>query len=140
MKLIENKDYVLCYNAKLGINQTIFIGTKQYLITIPKIKKEGVGFMDKKTVYFIGEKTIVEVVKQLLIEENLTKTGLIERIKVWDIPQTQIIEISSLFKYKISNKWYDKSIVIKKIGKKGHTPLCHSLGKAAKNIEQFYNN
>ena len=145
MRIQKQIDYVVAYKAKQIIDRIIFIGTKDFFLTFPKIIKEGVGFTITTKTYSIDNLSIEDATKKLLNNSELDIKEIINIIKGWNIPKTTFIELDDIEAFKVSNSWLNKSITYKPKGtnkiKGGWKPLCLSIEKEViADIQDFYAN
>ena len=143
MAFKQHVDYTVAFSAKQIVDRVIFIGTKNYLITVPIKLKEGAGFTITTTTFSLGNLSMEQAVLKILNSQDIDEEKLIEIIKDLAIPKTTIINIKDLEAFKVNNKWLNRGVLYKPAGtnKKmgGWKPLCQSIDKEViKDILNFY--
>jgi hypothetical protein len=134
-----NCPYVVDYNAKYVINKFVFIGTNEYVILVPKIHKSGTSLKHVTKTFYVGDKSIEDVLCNLL-NQDLSIEELLKQIEQWQIPDTVVLNIKELKDFKVSKSWLTKltSIVYKKQTDKGWKMLCSISKKESQKVYDFY--
>lgn len=128
-----SRNIVVSFKAKF----VVFVGTKDWMITIPSWYRSHQGLTQKTIRHFVGKRTIPEFVEDVLSNKQLSLEQIKNKLLAMEIPETKFIDINNdLEDFRISNTWFNKSITIKQNGR--WKPLCF-LGKDAGFIKNFYN-
>ena len=146
MAIIETKDYVFAPKTTLvagGIVTGYCLGTKKYLFFIPLSKLEGAGDYTTTTKYRIDGQSIIDGLKMILNNEDMTiptlEAKIFELFNNWDVDQTvYAVDISTLSEFDIKIGFFSKGIYYKTPTQNRRSVLAISGKQTLIGFKNFY--